>query len=133
MAHGYLQHFLGEEAEVRSAGVETHGLNPRAVQVMQEDGIDISHHESNLVDDYLDRSFDYVITVCDHAREVCPIFPSGVQQLHHSFSDPARAEGTEEQIMQAFRRVRDEIKAFSRSLSDDILHNDQHLGKKIDS
>lgn len=96
-----------------SAGVETHGLNPKAVQVMAEDGVDISHHTSNNINEYSDLEFDYVITVCDHAREVCPWFPPRAELIHHSFSDPAKAEGTEEEVMNAFRKVRDEIREFS--------------------
>jgi len=112
MAEGYLQHFAGDRAEVYSAGIEVHGLNPLAVKVMQEDGIDISHHTSNHVDEYRDVVFDYVITVCDHAREHCPYFPARVKILHHSFSDPARAQGDEQAVIQQFRHVRDQIKSF---------------------
>lgn len=112
MAEGYFRHFGGPRLEVFSAGVEAHGLNPRAVQVMGEDGVDISGHTSDTVDKYADQTFDYVITVCDSARERCPWFPARIQRLHHSFPDPAQATGTEEEVMAAFRRVRDEIKAF---------------------
>lgn len=113
MVHGYLQHLAGDRLNVYSAGVEVHGVNPRAIQVMAEDGVDISHHTSNHVDEYRDIDFEYVLTVCDHAREVCPWFPGGAKKLHHSFEDPARATGTEEEILNEFRRVRDEIKGWS--------------------
>lgn len=112
MAEGYFRHFGGPRLEVFSAGVEAHGLNPRAVQVMGEDGVDISGHTSDTVDQYAGQTFDYVITVCDNARERCPWFPARIQRLHHSFPDPAQATGTEEEVMAAFRRVRDDIKAF---------------------
>lgn len=114
MAHGYLHHFAGGRAEVYGAGVETHGVNPRAVAVMKEDGIDISHHTSNHVDEYRDIAFDHVITVCDNARETCPWFPGGAVRHHHGFADPAKVTGPEEQVLRAFRKVRDEIKAYSR-------------------
>ncbi|WP_128546403.1 arsenate reductase ArsC [Larkinella soli] len=114
IAHGYLQRFAGERARVYSAGVETHGLNPKAVATMAEDGIDIAHHTSNHVDEYRGIDFDYVITVCDHARERCPYFPTTARRIHRNFPDPARAEGTEEEVGAAFRAVRDQIKQFSR-------------------
>lgn len=113
LLHGYLEQALGGQAAVYSAGVEVHGLNPRAVRVMAEDGLDISQHTSNHVDEYAAVPFDYVITVCDHANEVCPIFPSSAKKSHHDFPDPARATGTEEEIMQQFRAVRDQVKAYA--------------------
>jgi arsenate reductase len=113
LLHGYLQQLLGERATVYSAGVETHGLNPRAVQVMAEDGVDISQHTSNHVDEYAAVPFDYVLTVCDHAQEVCPVFPSSAQKLHHNFPDPARATGSPEEILEQFRAVRDQVKAYA--------------------
>lgn len=88
LAQGYLQHFAGNQAQVYSAGVDPKGVNPIAVQVMAEDGIDISHHTSNHVDEYTAIAFDYVITVCDNAREQCPFFPSSAERIHQSFSDP---------------------------------------------
>jgi arsenate reductase len=114
IAEGYLKNFAGNKAEVYSAGVETHGVNPKAIQVMKEDGIDISHHTSNNVNEYRDVDFDYLITVCDNAKEICPVFPSRAKQFHRDFPDPAKATGTEEQIMQQFRNVRDLIKDYSR-------------------
>lgn len=113
LLHGYLENLLGSRAHVYSAGVETHGLNPRAVQVMREDGLDISHHTSNHVEEYAAIPFDYVLTVCDHANEVCPVFPAPARKLHHNFPDPAKATGSEEEIMQQFRAVRDQVKAYA--------------------
>lgn len=112
MAEGYLRHFADPDIDVYSAGIETHGVNPRAVAVMKEDGIDISHHTSNHVDEYRELAFDHVITVCDNAREACPFFPATVQQHHNSFKDPAQATGSEEEVLSAFRSVRDEIKQY---------------------
>ncbi len=114
MAHGYLEHYAGRRAEVYSAGVETHGVNPRAIAVMKEDGVDISHHTSNNVDEYRTIAFDHVVTVCDHAREACPLFPGHGTKHHHDFPDPANVKGSEEEIMDAFRRVRHEIKDYCR-------------------
>lgn len=116
LAEGYLRYFHGEKANVYSAGVETHGVNPRAIATMQEDGIDISAHTSNHVDEYLHIPFDLILTVCDHASERCPILPSKAKRIHHNFTDPAKATGSEEEIMNEFRSVREEIKEFCRSL-----------------
>lgn len=115
MAEGWLRLFAEGKAEVTSAGVEAHGLNPRAVAVMQEAGVDISHHTSKTIDDLGERSFDVVVTVCDNAREHCPYFPARVRQVHQDFPDPARATGTEEEIMAVFRSVRDQIKNFCQA------------------
>jgi arsenate reductase len=112
IAEGYLRFFAGAKAEVYSAGVETHGVNPRALAIMKEDGVDISAHTSNHMDEYRDIDFDYVITVCDHAREVCPYFPSNAKKFHHNFPDPAKASGTEEEIMASFRTTRNLVKAW---------------------
>jgi arsenate reductase len=114
MAEGYLRHFAGDQAEVYSAGVETHGLNPGAVATMKEDGIDISGHTSNNVAEYTGIDFDFVITVCDHAKERCPVFPSTAKKFHYNFPDPAKATGTDLQIRQAFRETRDMIKEYCR-------------------
>ena len=113
IAEGYLRHFAGNSADIYSAGIETHGVNPRAIQIMAEDHIDISHHTSNHVDEYINIPFDYVITVCDNANEACPFFPGNVERFHQNFPDPAKATGTEEEIMTEFRRVRDMIKVYS--------------------
>jgi arsenate reductase len=113
IAEGYLRHYAGDKAKVYSAGIETHGVNPRAIKVMAEDHIDISKHSSNHVNEYLDIPFDYVITVCDNANEACPYFPGNVKRFHFNFPDPAKAKGTEEEIMEEFRRVREMIKVYS--------------------
>ena len=115
IAEGYLQDFAGNKAEVYSAGVETHGVNPKAIQVMKEDGVDISQHTSNNVNEYRDIEFDYVITVCDNARERCPYFPSGAKKFHYNFPDPAKAKGTEKEVIKQFREVRDMIKNYSKN------------------
>jgi len=115
IAEGYLRHFAGNKAEVYSAGVETHGVNPRAVATMQEDGIDISGHTSNNMEEYRGIDFDFVITVCDHAKERCPFFPATAKQFHENFPDPAKATGTEEEIMAQFRQVRNMIKKYSET------------------
>lgn len=117
LAEGYLRHFYGEKANVYSAGVETHGVNPRAIATMKEDGIDISMHTSNHVDEYLHIPFDLVLTVCDHASERCPIFPSSAQRIHHNFPDPAKATGDEQAIREAFANVREQIKRFCAELA----------------
>lgn len=114
LAEGYLRLYAGNKAEVYSAGVETHGVNPRAIRVMQEDGIDISGHTSNHIDEYKDIQFDFVITVCDNARERCPFFPGNAIKFHHNFPDPAKASGTEEEIMDQFRSVRNSVKDYCR-------------------
>jgi arsenate reductase len=112
MAEGYLRHFAGDSAIIRSAGVEVHGVNPRAVRVMQEEGIDISQHTSNNVDEYSGIHFDFVITVCDSAKERCPVFPSHARKFHQDFPDPAKASGSEEQILDQFRRTRNMIREY---------------------
>ncbi|WEK19919.1 MAG: arsenate reductase ArsC [Candidatus Pedobacter colombiensis] len=112
LAEGFIRHFAGDAAIVYSAGIETHGVNPRAIAVMAESGIDISGHTSNNVNEYANIDFDYVITVCDNARESCPYFPTKAQKFHYNFPDPAKATGTEEEIMQEFRKVRDMIEAY---------------------
>ena len=109
MAEGLLRHLAGTQFEVASAGVEPAGLNPLAVESMAEIGIDISGHYSKKVDEYAGRPFDWVITVCDAAREACPVFPGAVRRLHWSFEDPAAARGSLEERQLVFRRVRDQI------------------------
>ena len=108
MAEGLLRHLAGDRFEVASAGTDPQGLNPGAVTAMREIGIDIAHHQSRHVDQFAGQQFDYVITVCDRAKENCPIFP-GTFSLHWSFDDPASAVGTVETRQTVFRRVRDEI------------------------
>ncbi len=114
MAEGYLRYFSDGMAVVFSAGIETHGVNPRAVSVMLADGIDISHHTSNNVNEYLAVKFDFIITVCDHANEVCPVFPSSAKKFHFNFPDPAKLTGVEEEIVLEFRRVRELIKVYCK-------------------
>jgi arsenate reductase len=106
IAEGFLRHYAGEKANVYSAGVETHGVNPRAISIMNEVGIDLSNHTSNHVDEYVNINFDFVITVCDNAKERCPYFPTNAEKFHYNFPDPAKASGTEEEIVNEFRRVR---------------------------
>ena len=121
LAEGYLRHFAGDKANVYSAGVETHGLNPRAITTMKEDGIDISGHTSNNILEYTGVEFDYVITVCDNAKERCPYFPSNAQKFHYNFPDPAKATGTEAEIEKAFNEVRDMIKVYCINFVKDNL------------
>lgn len=106
IAEGFLRHYAGEKANIYSAGVETHGVNPRAISIMNEVGIDLSNHTSNHVDEYININFDFVITVCDNAKERCPYFPTNAEKFHYNFPDPAKASGTEEEIVNEFRRVR---------------------------
>ncbi|MEX0288787.1 MAG: arsenate reductase ArsC [Flavobacteriaceae bacterium] len=113
MAHGYLKTLCKDRAQIYSAGIETHGLNPGAVAIMQEDNIDISGHTSNHVDEYGGIAWDYIITVCDHAKENCPYIPSKVaRRIHHNFFDPSKVEGTEEEKHGAFLKARNEIREF---------------------
>jgi arsenate reductase (thioredoxin) len=109
MAEGWLRHLAGDQFEVFSAGVKPVGVNPLAITAMGEVGIDISRQRSKHVGELLGQSFPYVVTVCDSAREQCPIFPGTFKKLHWSFEDPAAARGSEEQRLAVFRRVRDEI------------------------
>jgi len=113
IAEAYLRKFAQNKAEVFSAGIEAHGLNPVAILTMKEDGIDISNHTSNTIDEYMGTQFDLVITVCDNAKERCPVFPSTAKVFHHNFPDPAKATGTKEEILQQFREVREMIKEYS--------------------
>lgn len=112
MAHGYLAAMGGDKVEIYSAGVETHGVNPKAIAIMAEDDIDISSHTSNHVDEYRNIDFDFVITVCDHAKERCPWFPTTAVLFHENFPDPAKATGTEEEVQKAFEHTRNLIKSY---------------------
>ncbi len=119
MAHGYLKLFSKGKAIIYSAGIETHGLNKNAVSVMSEDGVDISNHTSNNVNEYLDINFDIILTVCDHAFENCPYIPSkNALRLHHNFTDPSKVKGTKEEIKNTFLKTRDEIKKYCSNLID---------------
>lgn len=111
MAEGWLKALGGDRFEVFSAGIEAHGLNPRAVAVMHEAGVDISGQRSEVLDPKLLDSIDLLITVCGHADEHCPVVPASCEKQHWPFDDPAKATGTEDEIMAEFRRVRDQIKS----------------------
>jgi arsenate reductase len=112
MAEGLLRHDAGERFEVESAGTRPSQVRPEAVAVMRELGIDISGHRSKHVDEFAGQGFDYILTVCDNAKESCPIFPSGATAIHHNFEDPAALHGTEQQRLAVFRRVRDQIRQY---------------------
>ena len=112
IAEGYLRKIAGDKAEVYSAGVETHGVNPLAIETMKEDGVDISSQTSNNMNEYLNIDFDFVITVCDHAKERCPFFPGRAKKFHQNFPDPAKATGSKEEIKEQFRQVRQQIKSY---------------------
>lgn len=121
IAEAYLRYFANEKAEIYSAGVETHGVNPKAITTMLEDGINISNHTSNHIDEYVAIDFDMVITVCDNAKERCPYFPTKAKKFHHNFPDPAKATGSDEEIMNQFRTVREQIKRYCRQFVEDNL------------
>jgi arsenate reductase len=110
MAEGLLRHLAGDRFEVMSAGTEAAHVRPLAIRAMEEIGVDISGQESKTLERYLDEPIDYVITVCDDANEACPFFPGAQNRLHWSFEDPSRAEGSDEERLEVFRRVRDGIK-----------------------
>ncbi len=119
MAEGWTRRLKGDVIEPYSAGIEIHGLNPSAVKVMAEVGVDISYYRSKHLEDLGHIAFDYVVTVCDHANETCPIFPAKVKRIHVSFEDPprlAKDARTEEEALRHYRRVRDEIRAFVERL-----------------
>ena len=116
MAEGYLRHFAKENARIYSAGIETHGLNLQAVETMIDDGIDISQHTSNHIDEYANIDFDLIITVCDNAKENCPYFPSRAIKIHHNFPDPSKYIGNDSDKKSEFRRVREMIKSFSEEV-----------------
>jgi arsenate reductase (thioredoxin) len=121
MAEGWARHLKGEQVEPYSAGIEKHGLNPHAVRVMAESGVDIGGHFSKTLDDLRDVQFDYVVTVCGHAHETCPLFPGKATVVHVGFDDPprlAREETDPDKALGHYRRVRDEIRAFVETLPD---------------
>lgn len=124
MAEGYLRHFAGDTAQIYSAGIEKHGVNPKAIETMKEVGIDISGHTSNNIKEYADIAFDFVITVCDHAKESCPYFPTHAVKLHYNFPDPAKATGTEEEIKEQFRSVRQMIRDYAELFVNEYLKTD---------
>lgn len=120
MAEGWARHLLGDRVDAYSAGVDPHGMNARAVRVMREAGIDIAGHTSKHVDAVLHVPFDYVVTVCGHAHETCPVFPGKAKVVHVGFDDPpklARNAATEEEALSHYRRVRDEIRGFVSTMS----------------
>jgi arsenate reductase len=127
MAEGWTRTLKGDVFEPYSAGIEAHGLNPLAVKVMAETGVDISSHRSQLVSELMDITFDIVITVCDHARENCPVFlGSAGTVIHKGFDDPpklAEKAATEDEVLRIYRRVRDEIRLFVKSLPESISEN----------
>jgi arsenate reductase (thioredoxin) len=114
MAEGLLRHDAGDRFEVFSAGTKPSRVRPEAIAAMRELGIDISCHRSKSVDEFKGRRFDYVLTVCDNAKESCPIFPGKTVAVHHNFEDPAALQGSEEERLALFRRVRDEIRQYLR-------------------
>lgn len=127
IAEGWARHLKGDDIEAYSAGIEKHGLNPNAVKVMAEAGVDISKHQSQTVDELPVREFDYVVTVCGHANENCPIFPGKAKVVHVGFDDPPKLAAdakTEEEALGHYRRVRDEIRAFVEKLPE-ALHPNQ--------
>ncbi len=120
MAEGWARYLKGNTVEPYSAGIEAHGVNPYAIAVMKEVGVDISGRRSKLVAEVTDIEFDYVVTLCSHADENCPLFPGKVKVVHVGFGDPARATGSEGEVMATFRRVRDEIRVFVESLPNSL-------------
>ena len=128
MAEGWCRHLKGNLIDAYSAGIETHGLNPNAVKVMAESGVDISGHRSKHVDELKDVIFDYVITVCGHANENCPLFPGKTKVIHVGFDDPpnlAKSAKSEEAALVHYRRVRDQIRDFVAKIPDNLM--DMHL------
>ena len=123
MAEGWCRHLKGDVIEAYSAGIETHGLNPNAVQVMAEAGVDISGHQSQHIEEFKDIQLDVVVTVCGHAHESCPVFPGTTKVVHVGFDDPpklAKEAKSEQEAMDCYRRVRDQIKAFVETLPESI-------------
>jgi arsenate reductase len=117
MAEGLMRHDHGDQFDVESAGTKATHVRPEAIAVMSELGIDISGHRSKVVEEFSDQSFDYVITVCDNAKESCPIYPGHANRMHYSFEDPAVVEGSAEERLAAFRRVRDQIRYYLREFA----------------
>ena len=115
MAEGLLRHDAGDRFDVESAGTKPGHVRPEAIAAMQEIGIDISSHRSKHVDEFQNQAFDYVLTVCDNAKEVCPIYPGQTNRIHHSFEDPAAVHGSNEERLAAFRRARDQIRDYLRT------------------
>ena len=120
MAEGLLRHDAGERFEVESAGTKASFVRPEAIAVMREVGIDITGHRSKNVDEFEGQKFDYVITVCDNARETCPVFFGKAHRVHHDFDDPATVTGSEGQRLEVFRRVRDQLRTYLRDFSNNV-------------
>jgi arsenate reductase len=112
IAEGMLNSLFGNKYQAYSAGTEPSVVIPHAIQVMAEIGIDLSKHRSKNINEFVGQNLDFVVTVCDHARETCPYFPGGIKRLHRSFEDPASFKGTEAERLSAFRRIRDEIRGW---------------------
>ena len=123
MAEGWVRHLAGERIEAQSAGIESHGRNPRAIDVMREAGVDISAQESAKLTDRMMTLADVVVTVCGHADEHCPVLPAGVRKEHWPLSDPAKVSGSEDEIMAAFRESRDEIRGRLEDLIERLKSN----------
>lgn len=123
MAEGLLRHDAGDRFTVESAGTKPSAVRPEAIAVMKELGIDITPHRSKNVDEFAGQDFDYVLTVCDNAKENCPVFFGKAARLHENFEDPAAVEGSEAKRLAEFRRVRDELRAYLRSFPPDHAHN----------
>lgn len=120
MAEGWARHLKGDIIEPYSAGVWPVGVHPRTITVMAEAGVDISGQTSKHVDELMETDFDFVVTLCDNARQQCPVFPGRARVIHRSFEDPVAVFGSEEQIMYAFRKARDDIKAFIETLPESL-------------
>jgi len=124
MAEGWTRYLKGDLIEAYSAGIETHGLNPHSVRVMAEAGVDISRHRSRHVDEFKEIELDFVVTVCGHADENCPVFPGRTQVIHVGFDDPPRlaeTAATEKEALEHYRRVRDEIREFVKTIPESLL------------
>lgn len=131
MAEGWARRLKSGVIEAHSAGVWPAGVSSRAIRVMSEAGVDISSHRSQHVDEFSEIKFDYVVTLCDNAREQCPLFAGDVKFVHRAFNDPVMMKGTDVEIMAAFRKTRDEIKAFVETLPESLEGNPQaRIGRK---
>ena len=120
MAEGLLRHDAGDRFDVASAGTHPTRVRSEAIEVMQEIGIDISSHHSKSVDEFADKQFDYILTVCDHAKESCPLYPVHGRRLHRSFQDPAAFEGSDQERLNTFREVRDQIRSYLRNFPQEL-------------
>lgn len=130
MAEGWTRHLKGDTIDAYSAGLLPGSVNPRAVKVMKEVGIDISKQTSKHIEELAGINFDYIVTVCDYARQQCPTFGDKVRTIHKSIEDPSFLEGTEEEIMAAFRKTRDEIKEFITDFTNTLNQPDKHDSNK---